>query len=70
MIFGLLVGLFNLLNFEISESSIAPSTLLLIFFSGLQIFFLGLIGEYVLSIHSQTRRQPDSFFIRKINFYD
>ena len=70
MIFGLLVGLFNVINFKIFESSIYSSTLMLIFFSGLQIFFLGLIGEYVLSIHSQTRRQPNSFFTHKVNFND
>ena len=70
MIFGILVVLFNLFNFETFKFSLSLSTLLLIFFSGLQVFFLGLIGEYVLSIHSQTRRQPDSFFTRKVNFID
>lgn len=35
--------------------------------SGIQIFFLGLIGEYVLSIHSQVRKAPEPFFIKKTN---
>lgn len=40
----------------------------LFFFGGLQLFFLGLIGEYVLSIHAQVRRNPRVIEISKINF--
>ena len=35
---------------------------------GIQLFFLGLLGEYILSIHSQVRRLPPMFEIEKINF--
>jgi glycosyltransferase involved in cell wall biosynthesis len=35
--------------------------------SGIQIFFLGLIGEYILSIHSQVRKSPEPFFIKRMN---
>jgi hypothetical protein len=38
------------------------------FFGGIQLFFLGLIGEYVLSIHSQVRRLPREFEVESINF--
>lgn len=48
--------------------SLSTNSQLIIFLSGIQIFFLGLIGEYVLSIHSQVRREPESFFLAKINF--
>ena len=47
---------------------ISLNTSLIVFIGGTQIFFLGLIGEYVLSIHSQVRRYPEPFFIKKINF--
>jgi glycosyltransferase involved in cell wall biosynthesis len=40
----------------------------LFFFGGIQLFFLGLIGEYVLSIHAQVRRSPDLIELIKINF--
>ena len=40
----------------------------LFFFGGIQLFFLGLIGEYVLSIHSQVRRLPREFEVESINF--
>ncbi len=39
----------------------------LFFFGGIQIFFLGLIGEYVLSIHGQVRRAPKVFTVEKYN---
>lgn len=40
----------------------------LFFFGGIQIFFLGLIGEYVLSIHGQVRKAPKVFIDEKYNF--
>lgn len=40
----------------------------LFFFGGIQIFFLGLIGEYVLSIHGQVRKAPKVFIEEKFNF--
>lgn len=37
-------------------------------FGGIQLFFLGLIGEYVLSIHSEVRPEPPMFEKELINF--
>ncbi|CAN2170328.1 WcaA Glycosyltransferases involved in cell wall biogenesis [Candidatus Nanopelagicaceae bacterium] len=39
----------------------------MLFFGGLQMFFIGLIGEYVLSIHNQVRRSPPVYAVEKIN---
>lgn len=39
-----------------------------LFFGGLQLLFLGLIGEYVLSIHNQVRPRPPVFELERINF--
>jgi glycosyltransferase involved in cell wall biosynthesis len=39
----------------------------LFFFSGIQLFFLGLIGEYVLSIHRQVKLEPAVHTSREIN---
>ena len=39
-----------------------------LFFGGLQLLFLGIIGEYVLSINSQVRKRPPSFDVERINF--
>jgi hypothetical protein len=37
-------------------------------FGGIQLLFLGIIGEYVLSIHGQVRRTPPMFEVERINF--
>ncbi|MDA2963237.1 MAG: glycosyltransferase family 2 protein [Actinomycetota bacterium] len=37
---------------------------------GVQLLFLGLIGEYILSIHGQVRRTPPMFEVERINFKD
>jgi len=37
---------------------------------GIQLLFLGLIGEYILSIHGQVRRVPPMFETERINFQE
>jgi polyisoprenyl-phosphate glycosyltransferase len=41
-----------------------------LFFAGIQLFFLGIIGEYVGAIHSQVRQKPYVVIQEKINFDD
>ncbi|WP_454634174.1 glycosyltransferase family 2 protein [Bradyrhizobium cenepequi] len=49
-----------------------PGTMTLIvalfFFAGVQLFFMGMIGEYVLAIYSQVREKPVVFERERINF--
>lgn len=47
------------------EAIIEPQNLIwaLFFISGLQIFFLGLISEYIIGIHQQVRPRPKPFFV-------
>jgi hypothetical protein len=40
------------------------------FFGGIQLLFLGVIGEYVLAIFNQVRRRPIVFERERINFGD
>jgi glycosyltransferase involved in cell wall biosynthesis len=69
---GFLAGLWSLIaNFVDAPSGLQgiPTIIVaLFFFGGIQLFFLGLIGEYVLSIHSQVRRLPREFEVESINF--
>jgi glycosyltransferase involved in cell wall biosynthesis len=69
---GILGGIVNLFLILFVEQSIQPGipTLLVVVFcfGGFQLLFLGIIGEYVLSIHSQIRRSPDMFEMERINF--
>ena len=46
-----------------------PTLIVAVFcFGGFNLLFLGLIGEYVLSIHSQVRRAPAMFELERVNF--
>lgn len=69
---GFLTGIWslfaNLFGAPSSLQGIPTIIVALFFFGGIQLFFLGLIGEYVLSIHSQIRRLPREFEIELINF--
>jgi len=69
---GFLLGIVSLTLALLNPASTQKGipTLIVGFFivSGIQLFFLGLIGEYILSIHSQVRRQPRVFDTEVINF--
>ena len=69
---GLLAGLISLVLNLLNSTEIyrgIPTLIVAIFiFGGLQLFFLGLVGEYVLSIHQQVRRNPERLILEKINF--
>lgn len=49
---------------------IAATTIGVYFLGGLQLFFIGILGEYVLSINSRTMRRPLVIEERRINFTD
>ena len=52
-----------------STASGIPTIIISIFFlGGVQLFFLGLIGEYVLSIHRQIKPEPPVTSTREANF--
>jgi len=69
---GILAGIYSLIANLFNQGSVGtgvPTVIVAIFiFSGLQLFFLGLVGEYVLSIHSQVRQFPKAFDRETINF--
>jgi glycosyltransferase involved in cell wall biosynthesis len=71
-IIGGITGLVNLFIFLFGSVSTVPGIPTLIvgmfLFGGLQLFFLGLIGEYVMSIHSEVRPSPGMVEIERINF--
>ena len=70
--FGLALGLFAFISTLFWGQQALPGiTSLFIgvfFIGGLQLFFLGLIGEYVLSIHGQVRPEPAVYSAEEINF--
>jgi len=50
------------------EAGIAPVLIGLFFFGSIQMFFLGLIGEYIAVIHSRVRDKPPVIESERINF--
>ncbi|HEY8914003.1 glycosyltransferase family 2 protein [Lacisediminihabitans sp.] len=69
---GVVIGIANLVIFLVNGSTAAPGIPTLIvatfLFGGVNLFFLGLIGEYILSIHSSVRPEPPMFERERINF--
>jgi type IV secretory pathway VirB3-like protein len=63
--FGIAIYVF--VNNVIIEEYLLVSILLFLML-GINLFFLGLIGEYILSIHSQIRKSPRMFIVESINF--
>lgn len=68
--FALAVYAFLVTLFGHSDSlpGIPTAIVAISFFSGVQLFFLGVIGEYVLSIHGQVKPEPESFELSVHNF--
>jgi len=53
---------------ELAPPGILTLIVALFFFGGVQLFFVGVLGEYVLAIHSQVRRRPLVIEEALINF--
>jgi hypothetical protein len=67
-IVNLMIGL--LFFRELSEPGIMTLIVAIFFFGGVQLLFMGIIGEYVLAIYSQVREKPVVFERERINFPD
>lgn len=71
-ILGFCFAIFTMLSVWLSDGSAPvgiPTIIVGIFLlGGVQLLFLGLIGEYILSIHGQVRRTPPMFETERINF--
>jgi len=46
----------------------APLVIGLFFFSSVQLFFIGIIGEYIGSIHTQMKKRPLVIEKERVNF--
>ncbi len=70
--FSLLVGMFylifKLLYWKSVMFGIAPLVIGLFFFSAVQLMFIGIIGEYIGSIHTQVLHRPLVIEKERINF--
>jgi glycosyltransferase involved in cell wall biosynthesis len=64
--FGFLVA--KLLFWNSFQIGIAPMLISLFFFSSVQILFLGMLGEYLGSVHTQMRNMPLVVESERVNF--
>jgi glycosyltransferase involved in cell wall biosynthesis len=53
---------------RIAQPGIATLIVSLFFFGGVQLFFIGMLGEYILAIYGQVRRKPLVNERERINF--
>jgi len=58
----------KLLNWDFQAPGATTTIAFVLFFSGIQLMFLGILGEYVGAIHSQVRRRPFVIMRERINF--
>ena len=61
---------YKLLFWNRFELGLAPLVVGIFFFSSVQLFFLGLVGEYVGSVHTHVRHMPLVVEKERINFTD
>ena len=67
-----LVGMFylvyKLLAWEDFDLGLAPLIIGMFFFAAVQLFFIGIVGEYIGSIHTQVLKRPMVVEKERINF--
>jgi polyisoprenyl-phosphate glycosyltransferase len=66
MAFGYLVA--KLLFWYHLPAGVAPMLISLFFFSSVQLFFIGIIGEYISAIHTQVQKRPLVVEKERLNF--
>jgi polyisoprenyl-phosphate glycosyltransferase len=67
---GIIYIFLKLFIWKAEIPAVAGVIFLLLFFNGIVLLFLGIIGEYVGAIHSQVRKKPSAIIEEKINFED
>lgn len=68
LIYAFSIFLFTLTGFVHSQQGIPTVIIALFFFGGVQLFFLGILGEYISAIFNQVRRKPLVVVRERINF--
>lgn len=58
----------KLLNWDNFDAGMAPVTIGVFLIGGIQLFFLGLIGEYIMNINTRVIKRPVVVEERRINF--
>jgi glycosyltransferase involved in cell wall biosynthesis len=59
---------YKLLRWDDFSVGIAPILIGFFFFASVQLFFIGILGEYIASIHTQVLKRPLVIEVERINF--
>jgi glycosyltransferase involved in cell wall biosynthesis len=70
MLYALFALIKNLVSREQEQAGIPTLIVAVFFFAGLQLFFFGILGEYISAIHFQVRKRPLVIERERINFDD
>lgn len=70
--FSVLGGIIYLIAYLVNHFTVGlgPVILLICFFGGLNLFFIGMVGEYVLGINERVKNRPLVVEERRLNFTD
>jgi len=60
--------IFKLLYWNQFSLGLAPLEIGLFFFGSVQLFFIGILGEYIGAIHTQVQKRPHVVELERINF--
>ena len=60
----------GLLNWDNFDAGMAPVTIGVFLLGGIQLLFIGLLGEYILNINTRVIHRPVVVEEKRINFYD
>ena len=60
--------IFKLLYWNSFSLGLAPLEIGLFFFGSVQLFFIGILGEYIGAIHTQVQKRPHVIELERINF--
>jgi glycosyltransferase involved in cell wall biosynthesis len=67
IIMSVVYAIVKILNWNFQAPGATTTIVLVLFFSGIQLMFLGILGEYIGAIHSQVRRKPFCIIRERIN---
>jgi glycosyltransferase involved in cell wall biosynthesis len=67
-IVGVIYLVYKLLFWDRFEAGLAPLTIGIFLFSSVQLFFIGIVGEYIGAIHTQVKARPLVIEKERVNF--
>lgn len=65
---GIIYLIYKIMFWDRFQAGLAPLTIGIFFFSSIQLFFIGVIGEYIGAIHTQVRHRPLVVEKERVNF--